>query len=79
VISGYDGIYSKNAAVTVVNAGTITGSDYAVKFAVGYANRLILDSGAVFTRNVYGGGGVLETLRQPCRLQQRYNQRLHRA
>ena len=31
-----------------------------MKFAAGYANRLIADPGAVFTGNVEGGGGVLE-------------------
>jgi hypothetical protein len=57
-ISGFNGIYSLGA-VTVVNAGTITGSIYAVYFRAGSANRLIADPGAVFTGNV-NGGGVLE-------------------
>ena len=59
-ISGGYGIFVYSGAVTVVNAGTITGSSYAVKFAAGFANRLIADPGAVFTGNVKGGGGVLE-------------------
>ena len=59
-ISNVDGVVGGNAAVTVVNAGTIAGSSYAVKFAAGSANRLIADPGAVFTGNVEGGGGVLE-------------------
>ena len=60
-ISGYDGIYGEARAVTVVNAGTIAGSSYAVNFEAGYVtNRLIADPGAVFTGAVNGGGGVLE-------------------
>jgi hypothetical protein len=34
------------AAVAVVNAGTITGGSYAVDFAAGYANRLVIDPNA---------------------------------
>ncbi|WP_158932446.1 Hint domain-containing protein [Acidisphaera sp. S103] len=59
-ISGGYGIDGYNAAVTVVNAGSIAGGSYAVKFAAGYASRLIADPGAVFAGNVQGGGGVLE-------------------
>jgi hypothetical protein len=59
-ITGFDGIFVAYAAVTGVNAGTITGSSYTVKFAAGYANRPIADPGAVFTGNVDGGGCVLE-------------------
>jgi hypothetical protein len=44
--------------VTVVNAGTITGSRDAVQFAAGYANRLGIDPGAVFSGNVTGGNAI---------------------
>jgi hypothetical protein len=44
--------------VTVVNAGTITGSNHAVKFAAGYANRLVIDPGAVFSGTVTGGNTI---------------------
>jgi hypothetical protein len=42
----------------VVNAGTISGSRDVLQFAAGFANRLIVDFGAVFTDDVNGGGGV---------------------
>ena len=58
-ISGEYGIIAYDG-VTVVNAGTITGSVYAVRFAAASTNRLIVDPGAVFTGEVDGGGGVLE-------------------
>ena len=44
--------------MTVVNAGTIAGTTYAVQFAAGYANRLIVDPGAVFTGQVSGGNTI---------------------
>jgi hypothetical protein len=57
-ISGYNGIYGADA-VTVVNAGTITGdNDDAVKFAAGSANRLVIDPNAVFSGTVTGGNTI---------------------
>ena len=44
--------------MTVVNAGTITGSSDAVKFAAGYANRLVIDPNAVFSGKVTGGNTI---------------------
>ena len=59
-ISGQYGVYF-GVAGTVENAGTISGSSSAVKFAVSSsANRLIVDPGAVFSGSVNGNGGVLE-------------------
>ena len=59
-ISGQYGVYY-GVAGTVENAGTISGSSYAVDFAVSSsANRLIVDPGAVFNGPVNGNGGVLE-------------------
>ncbi len=56
VISGFRGIYGGEAgALTVVNGGTISGSSYAVQFAVGQTDRVIVDPGAVFTGSVNGG------------------------
>jgi hypothetical protein len=57
-ISGINGIVGAYAAVTVVNAGTITGSSDAVKFAAGFANRLVIDPGAVFSGTVTGGNAI---------------------
>ena len=59
-LSGQYGVYL-GVAGTVENAGTISGSSYAVDFAVSSsANRLIVDPGAVFSGPVKGNGGVLE-------------------
>jgi hypothetical protein len=59
-ISGQYGVYL-GVAGTVENAGTISGTSYAVDFAVSSsANRLIVDPGAVFSGSVNGNGGVLE-------------------
>ncbi len=73
VVNGPTGIISLNTTVsgvgvrlggvgTVTNAGTIIGgTGGAVEFdATTAANRLIVDPGAVFTRGIYGGTGVLE-------------------
>lgn len=59
-ISGQYGVYL-GVAGTVENAGTISGTSYAVDFAANSsANRLIVDPGAVFNGGVNGNGGVLE-------------------
>jgi hypothetical protein len=58
-ISGaVDGIYDAYGAATVVNAGAIIGGIDAIKFAAGYANRLIIDPGAVFSGGVTGGNTI---------------------
>ena len=48
------GVYSVGGAATVVNGGTIAGGTYAVQLAAGYANRLVIDPGAVFSGTVAG-------------------------
>jgi hypothetical protein len=58
ISSGYDAVLVAYAAVTVVNAGTITGDSDAVKFASGFANRLVIDPGAVFSGKVTGGNAI---------------------
>ena len=55
-ISGFDGVGGGNdAALTVVNAGQITGTVAAVQFVAGYADRLVVDPTAVFEGLVDGG------------------------
>ena len=46
------GVFITNGGGTVTNAGTIAGATYAVDFAGSGTNRLIVDSGAVFTSKV---------------------------
>ena len=59
-ISGQYGAYF-SVPGTVENGGTISGTSYAVDFtASSSANKLIVDPGAVFNGNVYGGGGTME-------------------
>ena len=59
-ISGEYGVYYQVAG-TVENAGTISGTAYAVDFsASSSANKLIVDPGAIFNGGVYGGGGAME-------------------
>ncbi|HTW70722.1 MAG TPA: Hint domain-containing protein [Acetobacteraceae bacterium] len=53
-----DGISLSGAPGTVQNAGFISGAEDAVSFAGGYANRLIIDPGAVFAGTVNGGDAV---------------------
>ena len=45
---------------TVDDTGTITGGTFAIAFAKGYANRLVIDAGSVIQGSIQGGGGVLE-------------------
>jgi predicted ribosome-associated RNA-binding protein Tma20 len=61
-ISGFDGIVGEGSAVTVVNAGAIAGGRYAVYLQAGYANRLIIDPGAVFSGTVTGGNTIGSTV-----------------
>jgi hypothetical protein len=59
--TGNYGVYIGGGAGTVINAGTITGPQYAVDFATSSsANRLIVDPGATFNGAVNGNGGSLE-------------------
>jgi hypothetical protein len=56
------GVNASGGAATVENAGSIGGTLDAVAFGAGFANRLIVDPGAVFGGNVYGGAGSGSTL-----------------
>ena len=56
-----DGVLG-GAAMTVVNAGSISGiSADAVKFAAGYTNLLVIDPGAAFAGTVDGGNPIAAT------------------
>jgi hypothetical protein len=57
-INAYLGIKAIRAAATVTNAGSIGGGGDAVLLAAGYANRVIVDPGAVFTGTVDGGNAL---------------------
>ena len=58
-IGGYIGIYGGEfGALTVVNAGIVSGGSYAVQFAAGQADRLVVDPGAVFNGIVDGGNTI---------------------
>jgi hypothetical protein len=58
-ITGTSGIYGgKYDALTVVNAGTITGTYASVQFTAGYADRVVFDPGAVFAGLVDGGNTI---------------------
>ena len=45
-------------AVTMVNAGSIGGGTYAVRLGAGYANRVVIDPGAMFSGTVSGGNTI---------------------
>ncbi len=54
----HDGIYIKGGAGTITDAGIINGPTEAVKFVAGFANRVIIDPGAVFVGTVDGGNTI---------------------
>jgi hypothetical protein len=54
---GRYGVQATYGAATVVNAGTLAGTVDAVRMNVGYANRLVIDPGAVFTGLVSANSG----------------------
>jgi len=56
---GGDGI-ALAAGGTVINTGTIIGTKYAVSFASGFDNRLVINAASVIEGQVNGGGGSLE-------------------
>jgi hypothetical protein len=59
IIGQQAGIYGREGAVTVANAGTIAGAgNYAIRLSAGYTNRLIIDPGAVFTGTVTSGNTI---------------------
>jgi hypothetical protein len=63
VITGTNfGVNISGAVGTVENAGFIGGTLDAVSFGAGFANRLIVDPGAVFDGTVDGGAGASSTL-----------------
>jgi hypothetical protein len=58
-ISGANrGIYLAGGAGTVTNAGIISGTTAAVAFGAGFADRVIVDPGAVFSGLVNGGNTI---------------------
>ena len=56
------GITIAGGGATIIDSGSISGGTYAVAFAAGYTNRLILDPGAVLTGTVDGGTTAVSTL-----------------
>ncbi|WP_158927681.1 Hint domain-containing protein [Acidisphaera sp. S103] len=57
-ISGGYGILGLAGPITVVNAGAIIGNIDAVKLSTGYASRLVIDPGAMFSGQVNGGNAI---------------------
>jgi hypothetical protein len=55
--TGNVGIYISGGAATVTNAGTMSGSAASVQFSGTFADRLIVDPGAVFHGMAVGGSG----------------------
>jgi hypothetical protein len=53
-----DGIYISGGAGTVTNAGQISGGRYAVQFKGSFADRVIIDAGAVFQGRLPAGRGA---------------------
>ena len=51
------GVYVTGGAGTVTNSGTITGGIDAIQFVGPFANRVIVNPGAVFNGSVAGGSG----------------------
>ena len=58
---GANGVYLK-AGGTLTNAGTIIGATDAVLLAPGYANRLVIGPGAVFSGTVDGGNSYASSI-----------------
>ena len=52
------GVYITTGAGTVVNAGTISGSEGAVRLAAGQTDRLVVDPGRLFNGTVNGGNTI---------------------
>jgi hypothetical protein len=62
VIGSLYGVAIQGGSGTVVNYGSVSGTKDSVKFAAGYANRLIVDPGATFSGTVDGGNAPDSTI-----------------